>query len=189
MPLLIVLSGPSGAGKDAVLSRMKEARFPLCYIITLTTRPQRAGETDGVDYYFTSEANFQDMIERGEMLEWAKVYGHLYGVPRQQVRQALERGEDVIVKVDVQGATTIKKLLPEAVLIFLTPPTIKEQEERLKQRRTETKSDLKIRLKTLSEEMMSLPIFDYKVINHQGELDMAVSQIKAIIAAEKCRVN
>ena len=189
MPLLIVLSGPSGVGKDTVLSRMKGAGFPLCYTVTLTTRPQRNGETNGVDYYFTSEANFQDMVEQGELLEWAKVYGHWYGVPKQQVRQALERGEDVIVKVDVQGAITIKKLLPGTVLIFLAPPSIKEQEKRLKQRCTESSTDLKLRLETFREEMKSLPIFDYIVVNHHGELDMAVSQLKAIVSAEKCRVN
>lgn len=189
MPLLIVLSGPSGVGKDAVLSRMKGAGFPLFYAITLTTRPRRDGETNGVDYYFTSEADFQDMVKRGELLEWAKVYGHWYGVPKQQIRQALERGEDVIVKVDVQGATTIKKLLVEAVLVFLTPPSIEEQEKRLKQRRTESASDLKLRLETFHDEMKKLPFFDYIVVNHQGELDLAVSQIKAIVGAEKCRVN
>lgn len=189
MPLLIVLSGPSGVGKDAVLSRMKGSGFPLCYAVTLTTRPQRDGETSGVDYYFTSETNFQNMVERGELLEWAKVYGHWYGVPKQQIRQALERGEDVILKVDVQGATTIKKLLPGAVLVFLTPPSIEEQEKRLKQRRTESAADLKLRLETFREEMKTLPLFDYIVVNHQGELDLAVSQIKAIVAAEKCRVN
>ena len=189
MPLLIVLSGPSGVGKDAVLSRMKGSGFPLCYALTLTTRPRRDGETNGVDYYFTSEANFQDMVERGELLEWAKVYGHWYGVPKQQIRQALERGEDVIVKVDVQGATTIKKLLPGAVLVFLTPPSIEEQEKRLKQRRTESAAALKLRLETFHDEMKKLPLFDYIVVNHQGELDLAVSQIKAIVATEKCRIN
>lgn len=189
MPLLIVLSGPSGVGKDAVLNKMKGSGFPLHYAVTLTTRPQRAGERNRVNYYFTSEANFQDMIERGELLEWAKVYGHLYGVPKQQIKQALERGEDVIIKVDTQGAASIKKLLPEAVLVFLAPPSIEEQEERLKQRRTESNADLKLRLETFHEEMKSLPLFDYVVVNRQGELDSAVSQIKAIIAAEKCRAN
>lgn len=188
MPLLIVLSGPSGVGKDTVLSRMKGAGFPLFYTVTLTTRPQRDGETNGVDYHFTSEKNFHDMLEQGELLEWAKVYGNWYGVPKHQIRQALERGEDVIIKVDVQGATTIKKLLPGAVLIFLAPPSTKEQEERLKQRNTESDTDLKLRLETFGEEMDNLSLFDYIVVNRHGELDLAVSQIEAIIAAEKCRV-
>lgn len=189
MPLLIILSGPSGVGKDAVLNRMKESGLPFHYAITLTTRPQRAGECDGVDYYFTSEANFQDMVERGELLEWAKVYGHWYGVPKHQIKQALERGEDVIIKVDTQGAASIKKLLPGAVLVFLAPPSIEEQEERLKQRQTESNADLKLRLETFHEEMKSLPLFDYVVVNRQGELYSAVSQIEAIIATEKYQAN
>jgi guanylate kinase len=189
MPLLIVLSGPSGVGKDAVLGSMKGEDFPLYYTVTLTTRPKRDGEIDGVDYYFTSEVNFHHMIEQGELLEWAKVYGHLYGVPKQQVREAMERGEDIIIKVDVQGATTIKNLLSDAVLIFLAPPSIGEQKKRLEQRRSESETDLKLRMETFHEEMNSLDIFDYIVVNHQGKLDFAVSQIKAIISAEKCRIN
>jgi guanylate kinase len=189
MPLLIVLSGPSGVGKDAVLSSMKGEGFPLYYTVTLTTRPQRDGEINGVDYYFTSDVNFQSMVEQGELLEWAKVYGHLYGVPKQQVRDAIERGEDVIIKVDVQGATTIKNLLSDSVLIFLAPPSIGEQKKRLKQRCTESDTDLKLRTETFHEEMNSLALFDYIVVNHRGKLDLAVSQIKAIISAEKCRVN
>jgi guanylate kinase len=129
------------------------------------------------------------MIEQGELLEWAKVYGHLYGVPKQQVREAMERGEDIIIKVDVQGATTIKNLLSDAVLIFLAPPSIGEQKKRLEQRRSESETDLKLRMETFHEEMNSLDIFDYIVVNHQGKLDFAVSQIKAIISAEKCRIN
>ena len=121
MPLLIVISGPSGVGKDAVIGRMKEHSLPFHYSVTLTTRPQRDGESDGVDYYFTPEAYFLRMVERGELLEWAKVYEHWYGVPRQQIKQALDRGQDVVVKVDVQGAVTIKKLLVAAVLIILAP--------------------------------------------------------------------
>jgi len=189
MSLLIVLSGPSGVGKDAVLSRMKRSGFPLYYAVTLTTRPRRDMEINGVDYHFASEASFQDMVECGELLEWAKVYGHWYGVPKQQIRQALERGEDVIIKVDVQGATTIKKLLPAAVLIFLTPPSMEEQEKRLKQRRTESDTDLKLRLETFHDEMKKLPLFDYIVVNYPGELDLAVSQIEAIVSSEKCRIN
>lgn len=189
MPSLFVLSGPSGAGKDAVLKRMRDSGFALHHAITMTTRPQRVGETSGVDYYFTSEANFQEMIEQGELLEWAKVYGHWYGVPRKPVEQALERGEDVIIKVDVQGAATVKKLMPGAVLVFLSPSSIDEQEERLKQRSTESAAELDLRLATLHEEMKSLPFFDYIVMNRQGALDSAVSQIEAIVTAEKCRVN
>jgi len=187
--LLVVLSGPSGAGKDTVLNRMKQLGFPFHYVVTATTRPRRAGENNGVDYYFCSEAEFQEMMQQGELLEWAKVYGHWYGVPKQQVKQALETRKDVIVKVDVQGAATIKNLLSGAVLIFLAPPSIKEYEERLRQRKTESETELKLRIEKATEEMRSLPLFDYVVANRQGELDSTVSQIEAIITAEKCRAN
>ena len=189
MPLLIVLSGPSGVGKDAVIGRMKERSLPFHYTVTLTTRPRRDGESDGVDYHFTPEANFLHMVEQGELLEWARVYEHWYGVPRQQVKQALDGGQDVMVKVDVQGAVTIKNLLTGAVLVFIAPPSIEEQEERLKQRRTESPADLKLRLETFHDEVKSLPLFDYVVVNRKDELDSAVSQIEAIVTAEKCRVN
>lgn len=187
--LLIVLSGPSGAGKDTVLNRMKELGLPFHYVVTATTRPRRAGENNGVDYYFCSEAEFQEMMQQGELLEWAQVYGHWYGVPKQQVKHALEKREDVIVKVDVQGAATIKNLLSRAVLIFLAPPSIKEYEERLRQRKTESETELKLRVEKVTEELRSLPLFDYVVVNRQGELDSTVSQIEAIVTAEKCRVN
>ena len=186
--LLIVLSGPSGAGKDAVLTRMKELGYPLQYITTVTTRPQRANERDSVDYHFVSTERFQEMISRQELLEWANVYGNWYGVPKEAVKQALDNGQDVMVKVDIQGAATIKKVLPQAVLIFLIPASKKELASRLKQRRTESAFDLAIRLKTAEEEIEKLPLFDYIVLNKRGKIDLAVSDIKAIITAEKCRV-
>jgi guanylate kinase len=189
MSSLFILSGPSGAGKDAVLQRMKDSGLVFYHAITMTTRPQRPGETDGVDYHFTSEENFKDIIERGDLLEWAKVYGHHYGVPKQPVKQALERGEDVIVKVDVQGAKTFRERIPGAVLLFLTTSSIKEQEMRLKRRSTESAAELELRLVTFHEEIKSLPLFDYIVVNRQGELDSAVSQIAAIMMAERCRLN
>jgi guanylate kinase len=188
-PLLIVISGPSGAGKDAVLTRMKETGFPLEYITTLTTRPQRPGERDAVDYCFISTEQFQKMLERGELLESANVYGNWYGVPRQPVKQALDRGEDVIVKVDIQGAATIKRIVPQAVLIFLTPPSPEELALRLRERHTETAFDLALRIKTAEAEIKQLPLFDYVVLNQRDEIDRAVSQIKAIITAEKCRAS
>ncbi len=188
-PLLIVLSGPSGAGKDAVLARMKESGYPLEYITTVTTRPRRARERSDVDYHFTSMGKFQGMIENEELLEWANVYGNRYGVPKQPVKQALDKGQDVIVKVDIQGATTIKKKLPQAVFIFLLPPSMEELTTRLKQRNTETPYDLATRIETAAEEIKQLPLFDYAVVNKQGKIDQAVSEIKAIITAEKCRVS
>ena len=187
-PLIIVLSGPSGAGKDAVLARMRESGYPLEYVTTVTTRPQRANERDNVDYHFISTEMFQKMIENKELLEWANVYGNMYGVPKQPVKQALDKGQDIMVKVDIQGAATIKKLLPQALLIFLMPSSIEDLTLRLKQRHTESPFNLALRLKTAEEEIKQLPLFDYLVVNKQGEIDLAVSRIKAIITAEKCRV-
>ena len=188
-PLLIVLSGLSGVGKDAVLTQMKASGCPLEYITTVTTRPQRAEERDAIDYHFVSTERFQEMISRNELLERANVYGNWYGVPRQPVKQALDKGRDTIVKVDVQGAATIKKILPQAVFIFLMPPSIEELITRLNQRHTEVPLDLALRIKTTDEEIKQLPLFDYIVINRQAELDLAVLDIKAIITAEKCRVT
>ena len=188
-PLFIVVSGPSGAGKDAALTRMKELGYPVEYVVTVTTRPQRAKEKDNVDYRFISVGKFQEMIENKELLEWANVYGNMYGVPQQPVKQALERGQDIIVKVDIQGAATIKKILPQAVFIFLIPTSIEELVTRLQQRHTESPFDLALRIKTAEEEIKQQSLFDYIVVNKQGEIDQAVSQIEAIIAAEKCRVT
>ncbi len=188
-PLLIVLSGPSGAGKDAVLARLKQSDYPLQYITTLTTRPRRAKEKDNIDYHFVSTEKFQEMIKNNELLEWAKVYGNWYGVPKEPVKQALDRGQDVMVKVDIQGAATIRKILPQAVLIFLVPPSMDELLARLKKRRTESPADLNLRLKTAEEEIKRLSLFDYLVVNRGDKIDLAVSEIKAIITAEKCRVT
>ena len=187
--LLVVLSGPSGVGKDALLTRMKESGSPVKRITTVTTRAQRAKERDNVDYHFVPERKFQEMIKNNELLEWANVYGNWYGVPKQPVKQALDRGQDVIVKVDTQGAATIKKILPEAVFIFVIPPSMAELMTRVKQRHTESPFDLALRIKTAEEEIKQLPLFDYIVVNKRDEIDLAVSEIKAIITAEKRRVS
>jgi len=187
--LFIVLSGPSGAGKDAVLTRMKQLGYPLEYITTVTTRPQRAKEKNNVDYRFISTERFHEMIQRKELLEWANVYGNWYGVPKEPVKQALSRGREVMVKVDIQGATTIKKVLPQAVFIFLMPPSMPELITRLKQRNTESVPDLSLRLKTAAEEIKRLPMFDYVVVNKRGQIDRVASDIAAIITAEKLRVT
>ncbi len=187
-PLLIVLSGPSGSGKDAVLTRMKGLDYPLEYITTVTTRHKRAEEKNNIDYHFVSTERFQEMIENKELLEWANVYGSWYGVPKQPVKQALERGQDLIVKVDIQGAATIKRILPQAVFIFLIPPSMEELAIRLKQRHTESPFDLALRLKTAEAEIKQLSLFDYVVLNRRDEIGLTVSDIKAIIVAEKCRL-
>jgi guanylate kinase len=177
-PLLIVLSGPSGVGKDAVLNRLKESSYPLYYVVTLTTRPRRGNEQDMVDYHFVSTEEYRNRLARDDFLESANVYGNWYGVPRTVV----------IIKIDIQGAATIKKTVPEAVFIFLVPPSMEELTARLTRRLTESPADLTLRLETAKEEMKQLSRFDYVVVNHNGELDRVVSSIQAIITAEKCRV-
>jgi guanylate kinase len=188
-PLLIVLSGPSGVGKDAVLTRMKKQAYPFHYAVTATTRPKRAKEKNGVDYYFISPEEFQQMLDKGQLLEWANVYGNYYGVPKDEIIQALSKGIDVIVKVDVQGAATIKKILTQAVSIFLMPPSTEELEKRLKQRRSESSVDLALRLEKAKEEIKSLLLFDYVITSHQDKLHNVISQIEAIVVAEKCKVK
>ncbi len=188
-PLLLVLSGPSGAGKDAVLSRIKALKVPIDFIVTVTTRQRRPKEKDGIDYHFTSEEIFKKMIAAGELLEYATVYGNWYGVPKKPVKQALDRGRDVILKVDIQGASTIKKILPQAISIFLTAPSMQELTTRLKRRNTESKTDLDLRLQTATGEIKSLHSFNYIVINRQQEIDSVVTDIQAIITAEKLRLT
>lgn len=188
-PLLIVISGPSGVGKDAVLSEMKKRSLPFYYVVTVTTRPKRRGEKDGADYHFVSESEFRQMVDRGELIEWAKVYGNYYGVPRRELREGLGQGKDVILKIDVQGAATIKQILPEAVFIFLLPPSIEELASRLMQRRGLSDSELSLRLSKAQEEMDKLSLFDYVVVSQKDRLDIAVSEIVSIITAEKCRTK
>jgi guanylate kinase len=188
-PLLIVLSGPSGAGKDAILSRMKRSGYPAQFITTVTTRPRRAREKNNVDYHFVSMESFQKMLKNKELLEYANVYGNWYGVPKKPLQQALAKGKDTIVKIDTQGAATIKKLLPQAVFIFLMPPSLEELGTRLKRRQTEPPPHLALRLKTAEKEVKKLPMFDYVVVNRQDEVGRVVKEIEAIITAEKHRVK
>jgi guanylate kinase len=188
-PLLIVLSGPSGVGKDVTLTRMKELGYPFHFVVTATDRPQRAGEVHGVDYYFVSSEEFAAMLERDELLEHAMVYGQHKGIPKPQVREALASGKDVFMRLDVQGAATVRRIVPDALLIFLMAPTEEELIRRLKERKTESSEGLKKRIAMAREEMRRLPEFDYVVVNRDGKLDEAVEQIMAIITAEKCRMK
>jgi guanylate kinase len=188
-PLLIVLSGLSGVGKDTVLAGLRQSGLPLVISVSATTRARRPGEKDGFDYYFVSRAKFQEMIDSNQLLEWATVYGNRYGIPGEPVKQALQKGKDVIVKIDVQGAATIKKKVPQAVFIFLVTLTLEELEQRLKKRRTETAAELELRLKTAVKELGSMPMFDYIVVNRQDEIERTIEDIKAIITAEKCRAT
>jgi len=186
-PLLIVISGPSGVGKDAALATMKKAGLPYHYILTTTTRPMREGEKNGVDYRFISENEFEQIVKQNQLLEFAQVYGHYYGVPKREIDVALKKGLDTIVKVDVQGAATIKRIMPEAILIFLMPPSLEELAKRLTQRYSSSSADLDIRLSKAKEEMESLPIFDYIITSYTDNLDLTIKEVNDLIATEKCR--
>jgi guanylate kinase len=187
-PLFIVLSGLSGVGKDSALAGLKSAGFPAYISVSATTRAKRPGEKDNVDYRFISPDKFQELIDKDELLEWATVYNHRYGIPAEPVRQALNKGQDVIVKIDVQGAATIKSKVPQAVMIFMVTSNLEELEQRLKKRKTETVEQLELRLKTALAELERLSMFDYVVVNREGKIEQTIADIKAIIAAEKCRV-
>jgi guanylate kinase len=188
-PLLIVISGPSGVGKDAVLRRMKERGLPFHFVVTATTRERRPNEVEGRDYLFVSRKDFDDMVARGEMLEHALVYNDYKGIPRPQVAQALASGRDAVLRVDVQGAATIRGLAPQALLIFLLAASEEELERRLRARRTESAEDLALRLQTARREIERLDLFDYAVVNRDFALDGTVDTILAIIHAEHHRTQ
>ncbi|MBN9392616.1 MAG: guanylate kinase [Chloroflexi bacterium] len=188
-PLLIVLSGPSGVGKDVIVARMKERGLPFHFAITATTRPKRDYEIDGVHYYFRTVTQFQEMLAQNELLEHATVYGNYYGPPKFGVREALARGEDVILRIDVQGAEYVRQTIEGAVLVFVAPGSYDELISRLMGRGTEDPDSLAIRLATYEKEMRAAANFDYMVINRQGQLDEAVDLIAAILQAEKAKVS
>jgi guanylate kinase len=171
------------------LLRLKELGSPFYFVVTATTRPKRESEVDGFDYFFISMGEFAEMIERGELLEYAVVYGDYKGIPKEQVRRALASGQDVIMRIDVQGAETIRRLAPEAVLIYLSAESEEALVRRLRQRKTEPEGQLKMRIATARQEVKRLDIFDYIVINAEDQLDETCHKIAAIITAERCRVR
>ncbi len=187
--LLFVLSAPSGTGKDAVIRRLKEQGVPIRVSVSVTTRSPRSEEVDGVHYYFISREEFSRMLEQDELLEHAEVHGNWYGVPRKPVREWLAAGEDVLLKIDVQGAATVKQKVPQAIFIFLTPTSIDELKQRLDTRQSETEDDRARRLADALHELEQQQWYDYVVSNRQNHLDEAVEQVKAIITAEHCRVH
>jgi len=188
-PLLIVISGPSGVGKDTVLQRMKERELPFHFVVTATTRPKRPNEVHGKDYFFLQKEEFARMIEEDELIEYAIVYGDYKGIPKQQVREAMSSGKDVIMRIDVQGAETVRKLAPEAVLVFITVPDENELERRLRERKTETAAELSLRIATARKELQRVESFDYVVVNQDYHLDETVDAIRAIITGEHLRVQ
>lgn len=188
-PLLIVISGPSGVGKDSVVHGLKERGLPVHFVVTATTRPRREGEVHGKDYFFVSKEEFATMIEDEALIEYAIVYGDYKGIPKQQVREALASGKDVIMRLDVQGAATVRKLAPEAVLVFLTTRSEQELVERLKARKTDTAEDLSLRIATARQELKRVDEFDYVIVNADGHLEETVSMVVAILNAEHHRVD
>ncbi|HXF84978.1 MAG TPA: guanylate kinase [Anaerolineales bacterium] len=188
-PLLIVISGPSGVGKDTVMQRMKERGLPFHFVVTATTRPKRANEVHGRDYLFVSKEEFARMIDEDELIEHAIVYGDYKGIPKQQVREALASGMDVVMRLDVQGAETVRKLAPEALLIFITVESEAELVHRLETRKTETADSLAIRIATARKELKRVDAFDYVIVNREFQLDRTVDIIRAIIEAEHHRVK
>ena len=184
-PMLVVISGPSGVGKDALLIKMKAMNTEYEFVITTTTRAKRPDEINGEDYLFISKTKFLEMIRKKELLEWAQVYGNYYGVPLGQIRSFLEKGKDVILKTDVQGAKTIQAKVPGALLVFLAPPTMDDLANRLRDRMTESKSDLGLRIETARQEMKDKEWFDYVVVNHNEMLDQTFIRVMNLITEEK----
>lgn len=186
-PLLIVISGPSGVGKDTVVQEMQERGLPIHFVVTATDREPRHNEVHGRDYYFYSTAEFERMIADDELLEHAWVYGQHKGIPKAHVRDALGSGQDVVMRLDVQGAETVKKLIPAAITIFLLCESEEELVTRLHERRTESEEALQRRLRRAHEEMAKIPDFDYVVFNRRCSLETAVDKVAAIMSAEHCR--
>lgn len=183
--LLLVFSGPSGAGKGTICRAVKQKNPSLRLSISATTRPPRKGEVDGVDYFFLKEKEFKKMIEGGRLLEWAEVYGNYYGTPVDFVQAELDRGNDVILEIDTQGALQVKKKFPEAVLIFIAPPSRSELISRLESRGTDSAGEIQKRLSCTTVEMGLANRYDYIVIN--DDIEQALGKINAIITAEKSR--
>ena len=189
-PLLLILSGPSGVGKDTVARMLIERRPNSFYfVVTATTRPPRTDEMDGVDYFFVSFDEFARMIETDELLEHAIVYNDYKGIPKQQIRDALSSGRDVILRVDVQGAFTVKRLVPNAISVFLTTRTEAGLVNRLQQRKQDTAEGMALRTATARQEMKRMDEFDYCVVNPEGDPDQAVDRVLSIIDAAHCRIS
>ena len=188
IPLLAIISGPSGVGKDTVINELRKLERPWYFPITSTTRPLRSGEENGREYHFLTRDDFVRKVARAEFLEHAEVYGNFYGVPRSEVRDGLKSGKDVILKIDVQGASTIKNIIPGAILIFIVAESRSELISRLSHRQTESSEELQRRISTAEEELSRISEFDYRVINKAGDVQNAVNTIDSILSAEKAKL-
>ena len=184
--ILIVLSGPSGAGKGTICQELLRSYPELNYSISATTRAPRAGEKDGVNYWFISRSEFQKQIENDQLLEWAEVYGNFYGTPCHHIADVLNSGKDVVLEIDTQGATQIKKKFPQGVCIYITPPSLDELAKRIYKRGTDSLQNIKTRLSSANDELKYVHNYDYVVVN--DEVQSATKKILAIIIAEKCQV-
>jgi len=187
--LLFVLSAPSGTGKDSVIKALKEQGMDFYVVPSVTTRPPRPGESEGDPYLFVSEEKFKQLVDEGELLEYANVHGNWYGQPRKLIRDNLLAGRDVLLKIDVQGAATIRRKVPQAIFIFLVPSSLEELTQRLATRQTETEEERLRRLADAREELTQQYWYDYVVVNRQGHLQEAVDQLRAIMLAEHARTH
>ena len=184
-PLIVLISGPSGVGKDSVINKLRDNFNSINVIITVTTRSIRGGEIDGRDYIFVDQKDFERMKKANEFLEYANVYGNQYGVPKDQVKAALSRGQDALIKADVQGANTIMKLEPRVLSIFIMPESINDLEKRLAKRMTESKQALKVRLDTAITEINESGNFEFIVYNKEDRIEQTLHEIEKIIFEAK----
>lgn len=187
--LLFVLSAPSGTGKDTVINALKQQGMDFYVVSSVTTRLPRPGESEGNPYHFISQEAFERLVANDELLEYANVHGNWYGQPRQPIRDNLRAGRDVLLKIDVQGAATVRSKVPEAIFIFLIPDSLEELRQRLNERKTETTGELQRRLADARTELAQQHWYDYVVINRQGHLQEAVDYVRAIMLAEHCRTQ
>ncbi|MFY9302369.1 MAG: guanylate kinase [Atribacterales bacterium] len=185
--LLFVLSGPSGVGKSTLRKEVMKRCPALKYSISYTSRAPRRDEKEGVDYYFVDMETFEEMKEKGEFIEWAKVHGNYYGTPRRQVEEWLKEGFDVILEIDVQGAKQVKKNCPDGIFIFIAPPSLKTLEQRLRERNSDPEDEILLRMTNAHLEMQSIRDYNYLVVN--DVLEEAVDKLRSIIIAERCRIR
>ncbi|MFD2612918.1 guanylate kinase [Paenibacillus gansuensis] len=183
--LLLVLSGPSGVGKGTVCSALRKCAPELVYSVSATTRSPRAGELDGVNYFFKSREQFQDMIQNDQLLEYAEYVGNYYGTPRDFVQKTLDQGLDIILEIEVQGALKVKEKFPQGVFVFLMPPSLQELQQRIVGRGTESEETIRHRMNAAREEINLMQHYDYAVVNDR--IESACSRIQAIITAEHCK--
>jgi guanylate kinase len=186
-PLMIVISGPSGVGKDSIIHALLQRKLPIHFVVTVNTRHPRPDEKESIDYFFVSRERFQEMSDQEELIEYSQVYEDFKGVPKSQVEQAFASGKDVIMRLDVQGAEKIRNLFPDALLIFLVPDNEEEWIERFKSRNGERPKDWDMRMSKVREELQKVPLFDYVVVNPKNKLDEAVDVVEAIIKVEHHR--